>query len=167
LENKGAMAGTFAVVGLVGLGIIGALIFFLIKRQKRRREEEEVDAYFDKPVGAAGYHSGMGHSSASLEFPPEHRQYNSTAVNYNNPQSYGMDFPPETSSFNSRPGSAAPGTAYAAALAHQGPYQYNNELNYDRSAGPSSGPGPRSNPFADQPRPQSTDEAYDSYYVRQ
>jgi len=153
------MAGTFAVVGLVGIGIIGALIFYLVKLQQRRRDEAEVDAYFDKPVGASGYHSGMGHSSASLEFPPAHRQFNSTNVNYNDPQSYGMDFPPETSSFNSRPGSAAPGTAYAAAIAQQGPYQYNGQMSH--AGGPSAGP------FANKSRPLSTDEAYDPYYVRQ
>jgi len=159
------MAGTFAVVGLAGLGIIGALVLFLVKRQQRRRDEGEVDAYFDKPVGASRYHSGMGRSSASLELPPAHRQFNSTNVNYNDPRSYGMDFPPDTSSFNSRPGSAAPGTAYAAALAHQGPYQYNGQMTH--LAGPSAGRNAQSNPFADQPRPLSTDEAYDPYYVRQ
>jgi len=154
------MAGTFAVVGLVGIGVIGALIFFLVKRQQRRHDEAEVDAYFDKPVGASGYNSGMGHSSASLEFPPAHRQFNPTNVNYNDPQSYGMDFPPETSSFNSRPGSAAPGTAYAAAIAQQGHYQYNGQTIHPGR--PSAEPSP----FADQPRPLSTDEAYDPYYVR-
>jgi len=164
LQNKGAMAGTFAVVTLAGVTIIGALIFFLIKRQRRRRDEADVDAYFDKPVGASGYNSGIGHSSASLEFPPAHRQFNSTNVNYNDPQSYGMDFPPDTSSFNSRPGSAAPGTAYAAAIAQQGPYQYNGKLVH--LGGSDAGPSARSGPFADQPRPLSTDEAYDPYYVR-
>jgi len=158
-ENKGAVGGTFAAVGLVGVALIGSLIYF-INRQRKSRDNDDDDG-------------------ADLTFPPENPMYptrdvfrKAPLVDYNDPRSYGMDYPPDTSSFvNTRPVSAAPGTAYAAAITQQGPYQYNPQPAHGHNDTPTA-TGSNPNPFVDQVSnsgPQDHDDAYafDSYYTRQ
>jgi len=165
LNNKAAVGGTFAAVGLVGAALIGSIIYLFVRRQRRLRDEDEVDAYFEKPSSAGGYRPRAGHSSTDLALPPganNHTRdirYGATNLNYNDPHSYGMDYPPETSSFgDTRPVSVAPGTAYAAALSQQGPYQYNGQSAHGYSDAPAA-MGRNPHPFAD-PAGLSNDDAY-------
>jgi len=169
------VGGTFAAVGLVGAALIGTIIYLFVRRQRRRKDEDEVDAYFEKPSGAGGYRSRAGRSSTDLALPPSANtyqtrdiHYGATNVNYNDPHSYGMDYPPETSSFgDARPVSVAPGTAYAAALSQQGPYQYNGQSGHsDAPAAMDSNPHPFADP-ASGAGSSNDDDAYDPYYARQ
>jgi len=154
LENKGAMTGTFAVVGLVGVALIGGFIYFLVQRRRRFQDDDEINIYLDKPSG--GHHSRGGHGSLDLAFPSDHNaypirevNYGATQVNYNDPGSYGMDYPPDTSSVaDARPASAALGTAYAAAISQQVPYQYNGHSVHGHNDAPTA-TGSSFHPFAD------------------
>jgi len=155
------MGSTFAVVGLIGLAIIVGVIFFLSKRARQRRDEDEQDTYFEKlPAnndpsnqnsgGDSSY--GLGPSAADLTTPASNQAYMSRDIHYGATNQYpnqypseyanynGFEYPPERGSVIEPPASYVPGTAYAAAMAQRGPYQYEVQAD-DPSALP--------NPFAD------------------
>jgi hypothetical protein len=130
------MAGTFTVVGLAAAALIAGLVSFLIKRHRKLRDEEEVDEYFDKLPSLGQHHAEMSRSSPDL-IPPTLSiapdiHHGSTDGFYPDSRNYGLDYPPEmVSSSDSRPASVAPGTAYAAAIAREGPYQYTGRSAHD------------------------------------
>lgn len=165
------MGGTFAAVGLVGAALIGSIIYLFVRRQRRLQDEDEVNAYFEKPSGAGR----AGRSSTDLTFPlgsntyhAHDIHYGATNVNYNDPHSYGMDYPPEASSFvDTRPVSVAPGTAYAAALSQQGPYQYNGQSVHDAPPAMGSNPHPFADPASGAGPSNDDAYAYDPFYARQ
>ena len=165
------MAGTFTVVGLAAAALIAGLIFFLVKRHRKLRDEEEVDSYFDKLPALGQHHGGTGRDSTDLMPHPGSNayhgrdvQYGSSGLNYDQ-RNYALDYPPDMASLNnSRPGSVAPGTAYAAAMAQEGPYQYTGRSAHGHDASPAPRGGvttysPFDDPFHQVGR-QAHDEAY-------
>lgn len=143
------MIGVFTVAGVVGLLIIAFIAMKIMRRRARMRDEED-DAYFEKytehepPV-----HSGSGPMDSSYDIsdataPARHDAYPDRSMHYGseqayaNPNQYGMEYPP--------------GTAYAAAAAQDGQYQYSGQNEqYSGQNGQYSPTG--GHPFAD---PQNT-----------
>jgi len=180
LQNKGAVAGTFTVVALAAIGAIAGLAFFFIRHHRRQKEAEEVDEYFDKLPSLGQHHAPADRFSPDL-IPPttfngayaarDDRQ-GSNDVFHDSPN-YTLDFPPELGSFSgSRPVSAAPGTAYAAAIAHEGPYQYTGRSaqGYDNGGTTAIGAAliatPHSPERAVQRQPHDAAYAYDPFNSR-
>lgn len=179
LQNKGAVAGTFTVVGLAAVAAISILAFSLYKRYRRRQDNEEVDEYFDK-LPSLGQHN-LENSRASPELIPPSTFNHSYATRdgyhrsgdpFNAPRpTHGLDFPPEMTSFGeSRPPSFAPGTAYAAAMAQEGPYQYTGRSAHGHNDGTTAigaaliAPSRSTNtPRAAERRPYDAAYAYDPF----
>jgi len=158
------MGTTFAIVGLVGVAIIVAAIFFVLKKVRQRREEDELDTYFEKPPvnNRSNAHNpniggsndfGLGPSATDLTAPANNQTYMSRDVHYGatnqypnqHPDQYpnydGFEYPPERGSVVERPVSFAPGTAYATAMSQRGQYRYEGQVE-DPNAVPN-------HPFAD------------------
>lgn len=132
LKNKGAMAGVFTVVALVGVGIILAIINYAMIRRARRRDEEDT-VHFEKfrdpeprrqdPFSPTPDHLGQHDSAENFAtvaaapdaYPDRSVHYGSnmagTGAQYAETQyAGGLEYPP--------------GTAYASAASQQGQYQY-------------------------------------------
>lgn len=127
--NKGAVAAVFTIVGLVGLAILIAVATLFMRRRARRQDEDD-EVYFEKyrdpePQVQNDHNDfgGMGQDSIDVvthaspdSYPDRNIHYGATPspnneiYEYENPQQYGVEYPP--------------GTAYAAAAAQQGQYQY-------------------------------------------
>jgi len=143
------MGSTFAIVGLIGVAIIIGAILFVTKRARQRRDEDELDNYFEKlppnNQNTGGNEYGLGPSATDLTAPASDQAYMSRDVHYGATNQYpnynGFEYPPDRGSFVERPVSYAPGTAYAAAMSHGGPYHYEGHAE-DPGAAPN-------HPFAD------------------
>jgi hypothetical protein len=140
------MGSTFAIVGLIGVAMIGGAIFFVMKKARQRRAEDELDTYFEKlppnnannPNHGGGNDYGLGPSATDLTAPANDQAYMSRDVHYGATNQYpneypypnynGFEYPPERGSVVERPVSYAPGTAYAAAMGQQGPYHYEGQV---------------------------------------
>ncbi|KAH7931188.1 hypothetical protein BV22DRAFT_1027424 [Leucogyrophana mollusca] len=132
-SNKGAVAGTFTVVGLVGVaGIIGAGMLIARRRSSSRGGYEDDMEYLEKERGPdmhvprshspdGGFtdmdHSGLGHSSSDLQRPPEAHLYPDHGVHMgyahntpmdDDPSYYGQDarYSPNTYGIEYPPGEA-------------------------------------------------------------
>jgi len=158
-SNSGAVAGTFTVVALLGVGAIFSAFMYYRRRQRRLRDDEEA-AWFEKGNGngtsygatdrASSFMSGENHESqdniapmtaaGADAYPDRSTHYGDMGMDmaeYGNPTTYGMEYPP--------------GTAYAAAAAQHGQYTYTGQAggytdNYQLPPVTSSSP---THPFAD------------------
>ncbi|KII94624.1 hypothetical protein PLICRDRAFT_169361 [Plicaturopsis crispa FD-325 SS-3] len=168
-ENKGAVAGTFTVVGLVGAGIVIFIAVTILRRRQRIRRQDEDDVYFDKfeptshvtedPFGNNGLGGGgLGPSSTDLAtVPADHTAYPDRGIEHGVEQypmdEYGIGYPP--------------GTAYAAALAQQGqPYQHPGYPYHDQPEQQQSEPAPADSlaiPRETAPR-EKYQQSIDSFY---
>jgi len=133
--NKGAVAGTFTVVSLIGIVLLFVCHNHIARRRRHaryRREDEE--AYYEKAAQqqSAPGDSGLEEAEASMTnimtlastdaYPDRRIHFGATTpqageVAYT-PQNYGIDFPPETNyqanASNGQPSHFAP----ARPLAH-------------------------------------------------
>ena len=152
------MGATFALVGLVGAGLLAGTIFYLKKKTRQRRHQDDLDTYFEKlPVDANGRVTrivptnrgvdastsneyGLGPSAADLTSPTSAGAFMPRDVHYGATNQYpsmypdqypshgGLEYPPERGSVVERPSSIAPGTAYAAAMSQRGQYNYSGQV---------------------------------------
>jgi hypothetical protein len=145
------MGSTFAIVGLVGVAVVVGAVFFMVKKARKRRNQDELDTYFEKlPAknsnslsnqnlgGSNNY--GLGPSAADLTTPANDQAYMSRDIHYGATSQYpdqypteyanynGLEYPPERGSVVEPPALYVPGTAYAAAMAQRGPYQYEGQV---------------------------------------
>ena len=144
-HNKGAVAAVATIASLIGVSILGYVVFKLLKRRSRLRDEED-DVYFEKyqeqdpPFHSAGAGGGANDSSYNIAsatqpamtnaYPDRSTHYGTSNHDpYTDPQQYGMQYPP--------------GTAYAAA-AYGAPYQYQGE-----DGGYAAAASSASHPYAD------------------
>lgn len=129
LQNTGAMAGVFTVVGVVGLAIISYIVYKIMRRRARSRDEED-DGFFEKyndpepPLNNNNSNTTMEPLDSAYNVatvPAAHDAYPDRATHYgpsdggaaayDYPQQYAAEYPP--------------GTAYAAAQnGAQYEYQY-------------------------------------------
>ncbi|KAI0700757.1 hypothetical protein BC835DRAFT_1326273 [Cytidiella melzeri] len=141
-KNKGAIAAVATIASLMGVAIVGYVVFKLVRRQSRLRDEEE-DVYFEKyqeqdPPFQSGGANESSYNIASATQPASTAAYPDRSMHYGappptqqayaDPQQYGMQYPP--------------GTAYAAA-AYGTPYLYHGD---GGGYGAASAPG--NHPFA-------------------
>jgi len=161
LDNKAAVGSTFGIIGLIGVAIIIGAIFFAMKKARQRKDDDE---YFEKLPANNGHGASnsnldgdneyeLGPSATDLTAPANDRAYMSRDVHYGatdqlpdhlpNPYANynGLEYPPDRGSVVEPPASYAPGTAYAAAMARQGPYHYGGQVQ-----GPNTAPN---HPFSD------------------
>lgn len=169
-HNKGAVAAVATIASLIGVSIIGFIVFKVIKRRSRLRDEED-DVYFEKyqdpdpPFHGSG---GVNESSYNISsatqpaatdaYPDRSMHYGNTQPGqvYTDPNQYGIQYPPNT--------------AYAAA-AYGAPYQYGSDNGpYGAAAAAANHPysqpsgrpavAPRVPPSFGDPSGVSHDEAY-------
>ncbi|OCH92158.1 hypothetical protein OBBRIDRAFT_791536 [Obba rivulosa] len=144
-DNKGAIAGTFTVVALLGAGAIAAITMYVMRRRHRLNDEEE-EAYFEKlsEPGEYGNNSSFfGGNPSAAEVatsvaPDQAARFGTadSAGSLDDPQVYPMDYPP--------------GTALARAATQRGPYQYTGQFGTGADYGyPAQPPALRAHPFAD------------------
>ena len=147
------MGATFALIGLVGAGVIAGTIFYLKKKTRQRKHRDDLDTYFEKlPAGGrnrdissnqnlgGGNEYGLGPSAADLTAPASAQAFMPRDVHYGATNQYpsmypdpypnynGLEYPPERGSVIERPASFVPGTAYAAAMSQQGQYNYSGQV---------------------------------------
>ncbi|KAJ8494427.1 hypothetical protein ONZ51_g2328 [Trametes cubensis] len=110
-SNKGAVAGTFTVVGVVALGAVFAGVIYAKRRAARLQDEEDM-TYFEKYNGPNTDNHDSGHGDLSFG-------------NDNSSEAQIMTHAaPDAYPDRSYPA----GTAYARAHAQQGQYQYDGQM---------------------------------------
>ncbi|KAI0959710.1 hypothetical protein AcW1_004459 [Taiwanofungus camphoratus] len=179
LENKGAVAGTFTVVGLLVAGGVVAIVMYVVRHRKRLRDDEDA-VYFEKDNGHNGYMDspyagGDNPSVAEMMTPAASDAYPDRTTHYGIMSAAEDDKPRDSIVEYAR------GTAYAAARVQAGPYQYTGQpggygggyTNMHYAPQPSVSPG--THPFADPnnlSRPgrappvfvNGVEQPFDSYY---
>ncbi|EMD40908.1 hypothetical protein CERSUDRAFT_111494 [Gelatoporia subvermispora B] len=147
-DNKGAVAGTFTVVALLGVGAVAAIVMYVMRRRHRFDDEEEA-AYFEKIPDANDFSNSssfLGGSprttvpttAAGTSAYPDRTTHYGTSANgdtMDDPQVYPMDYPP--------------GTALARAATQRGAYQYTGQLGGVDYGYPPQPAALGSHPFAD------------------
>ncbi|KAI0332415.1 hypothetical protein GY45DRAFT_1320921 [Cubamyces sp. BRFM 1775] len=138
-SNKGAVAGTFTVVGVVALGAVFVGIIYAKRRAARLQDEEDM-TYFEKYNGpnTDNHDGGPGDLSFGNDNPSEAQimthaapdAYPDRSMHYGLPtmEEYTQPQPMNFSYDAAAAGVGYPaGTAYARAQAQQGQYQYDGQ----------------------------------------
>ncbi|KAH9894427.1 hypothetical protein C8Q73DRAFT_781628 [Cubamyces lactineus] len=139
-SNKGAVAGTFTVVGVVALGAVFVGVIYAKRRAARLQDEEDM-TYFEKYNGpnTDNHDSGPGDLSFGNDNPSEAQimthaapdAYPDRSMHYGLPtmEEYAQPQPMNFSYDAPAAGVGYPaGTAYARAHAQQGQYQYDGQM---------------------------------------
>ncbi|KAI0637963.1 hypothetical protein C8Q77DRAFT_400936 [Trametes polyzona] len=148
-DNKGAVAGTFSVVGVVALGAVIVGVLYAKRRAARLQDEEDM-AYFEKynNGGNSDHFDGTGDLSFGNENPSEAPMtthaapgaYPDRSMHYGLPsmeeyaQPQHMDMSYGTAAAMGAGMEYPAGTAYARAQAQQGQYQYDGYAAYNTGA---------------------------------
>ena len=164
LENKGAKAGVFTVVGVIGTMIVIYIGMKIMRHRQRMRDEEEEDYFNDKfaqepntQVGSNTNDSTYNLASAAATMPARQDAYPDRAVHYGATQVTQEYVAPSQYDY-------PPGTAYAAAAMSNGsPYQYSRYNSNPSPTHPFADPRNASRPNLAPPVPRPYTQTADAY----